>query len=71
MDRVIGWELDLLGSHGMAAADYPAMMALIADGRLQPDLLVERTIDLATAASLLPTFDQATVAGMTMIDPWR
>jgi alcohol dehydrogenase len=23
MDRVIGWELDVLGSHGMAAADYP------------------------------------------------
>ena len=23
MARVIGWELDLLGSHGMAAADYP------------------------------------------------
>ena len=32
MDRVIGWELDVLGSHGMAAVDYPAMMALIEDG---------------------------------------
>lgn len=71
MDRVIGWELDLLGSHGMAAADYPAMMALIAEGRLAPQRLIERTIGLEEAAALLPGFDRATVAGMTMVDPQR
>ena len=71
MDRVIGWELDLLGSHGMAAADYPAMLALIEQGRLQPQRLVERTIGLEEAAALLPGFDTATVAGMTMVDPAR
>lgn len=71
MERAIAWELDLLGSHGMAARDYPEMMALVADGRLRPDLLLERTVDLDTAARLLPTFDTATVAGLTIIDPWR
>jgi D-arabinose 1-dehydrogenase-like Zn-dependent alcohol dehydrogenase len=71
MARVIGWELDVLGSHGMAAADYPAMMALIAAGTLRPDRLIERTIGLDEAAALLPEFDRATVAGMTMIDPSR
>ena len=71
MDRVIGWELDLLGSHGMAATDYPAMMALIAEGRLAPQRLIERTIGLEEAAALLPGFDRATVAGMTMVDPQR
>ena len=71
MDRVIGWELDLLGSHGMAAVDYPGMMALIEQGLLQPQLLIERTIGLEEAAVLLPSFDTATVAGMTMIDPAR
>src|SRR5689334_5759492 len=71
MARVIGWELDVLGSHGMAAADYPAMMALIADGSLQPQRLIERTVGLDEAAALLPAFDRATVAGMTMIDPTR
>ena len=71
MDRVIGWELDVLGSHGMAAADYPDMMALIEQGLLQPQRLVERTIGLDEAARLLPGFDRATVAGMTMIDPAR
>ncbi|WP_139983739.1 zinc-binding dehydrogenase [Nocardioides litoris] len=71
MDRVIAWELDLLGSHGMAAADYPEMMAMIADGRLAPQRLVERTVGLAEAAALLPGFDSAVVAGMTVVDPAR
>ncbi|WP_106276530.1 alcohol dehydrogenase catalytic domain-containing protein [Geodermatophilus tzadiensis] len=71
MARVIGWELDLLGSHGMAAADYPAMMALVEQGTLQPQRLVERTIGLEEAAALLPVFDRTTVAGMTVVDPAR
>ena len=71
MARVIGWELDLLGSHGMAAVDYPSMLSLIEQGALQPQRLVERTIGLDEAAALLPVFDRAAVAGMTMIDPTR
>ncbi len=71
MSRVIAWELDVLGSHGMAAADYPEMLALVESGALQPQRLVERTIGLEEAAALLPVFDTATVAGMTIIDPAR
>ncbi|MBA4609280.1 alcohol dehydrogenase catalytic domain-containing protein [Aeromicrobium sp. Marseille-Q0843] len=71
MERVIGWELDLLGSHGMAAAAYPGMMALIEQGSLEPQRLIERTIGLDEAAALLPVFDEAKLAGMTIIDPMR
>ena len=71
MERAIAWELDLLGSHGMAAVDYPGMLALVADGSLRPQDLVERTIGLEEAADLLPRFDTATLAGMTLIDPSR
>jgi alcohol dehydrogenase len=71
MSRVIGWELDVLGSHGMAAADYPGMMRLIEQGTLRPQRLIERTVGLDEAAGMLPGFDRATVAGMTMIDPAR
>jgi alcohol dehydrogenase len=69
MARVIGWELDLLGSHGMAAAGYPGMLALIEAGRLRPQQLIERVIGLDEAAALLPHLDQASPAGMTIIDP--
>jgi alcohol dehydrogenase len=71
MARVIAWELDLLGSHGMPAVDYPAMLALIESGDLRPQQLIERVIGLDEAATLLPEFDRARPAGMTMIDPQR
>jgi D-arabinose 1-dehydrogenase-like Zn-dependent alcohol dehydrogenase len=71
MARVIGWELDVLGSHGMAAVDYPGMMALIEQGSLQPQRLVERTVGLDEAAAMLSGWDRVTVAGMTIVDPAR
>ncbi|WP_285242251.1 zinc-binding dehydrogenase [Pseudarthrobacter sp. fls2-241-R2A-127] len=71
MARVIAWELDVYGSHGMAAADYPGMLALIESGALQPQKLIERVIGLEDAAELLPRLDTANVAGMTMIHPDR
>ncbi|HKJ10862.1 MAG TPA: alcohol dehydrogenase catalytic domain-containing protein [Ornithinimicrobium sp.] len=69
MAPVIARELDVLGSHGMAANDYPELLRLIEHGRLRPQRLIERTIGLEQAAALLPTFDQTPVAGMTMVDP--
>jgi alcohol dehydrogenase len=69
LSRVIGWELEILGSHGMAAHAYPAMMDLVAAGALRPDLLIARTITLAEAADALAEMDRSTAAGMTMIKP--
>ena len=72
MARVIAYELDILGSHGMAAADYPQMLAMVASGALRPDLLVERTIDLNKAITALQAMSDpagATVGGITIIDP--
>jgi D-arabinose 1-dehydrogenase-like Zn-dependent alcohol dehydrogenase len=71
MARAIGWELDLLGSHGMAAADYPGMLALIERDELRPHELIEQIVSLDDAAALLPMFDSASPAGMTIIDPRR
>ncbi|GAA1188647.1 zinc-dependent alcohol dehydrogenase family protein [Nesterenkonia xinjiangensis] len=71
MDRVIAWELDVFGSHGMAAGAYPGMLAMIAQGRLDPEQLIARTIGLEDAASALPSMETASRAGMTMIDPRR
>jgi D-arabinose 1-dehydrogenase-like Zn-dependent alcohol dehydrogenase len=71
MARVISWELDVLGTHGMAAVDYPGMMALIEQGSLQPQRLIERTIGLDEAAAMLPGWDRATVAGITIVNPAR
>jgi threonine dehydrogenase-like Zn-dependent dehydrogenase len=70
MARVIAHELEIVGSHGMAAHDYPAMLGLVASGRLRPDLLVTRTITLDEAASALPAMGEPGFpAGVTVITP--
>jgi alcohol dehydrogenase len=67
-DLVIARELEIYGSHGMAAADYPAMLALVADGRLNPRLLVGDVIPLENAGQALTALDDriAARAGITV-----
>jgi alcohol dehydrogenase len=60
---VVAYELEILGSHGMAAADYPAMLAMVADGRLHPQRLVGRVVDLAGAGAALTAMDDPVAAG--------
>lgn len=68
LGRVIGLELELLGSHGMSAHEYPAMLAEIADGTLDPTPLVGRTIGLEDAGAALAAMDRpATSAGTTVV----
>ena len=67
MARVIAWELDLLGSHGMAARDYPEMLALVASGALDPSLLVKREVGIEEGAIALADLDSQGAAGITII----
>ncbi len=69
MERVIAWELDILGSHGMASADYPPMLRLVEAGTLRPQALVEQVVGLPEGARLLPSLDSAAPVGVTLIDP--
>jgi alcohol dehydrogenase len=68
MDRVVAWELAIHGSHGMAAHEYPTLLALVADGTLRPDLLVGTTVGLAEAGTALATMDENRASGMTVVD---
>jgi D-arabinose 1-dehydrogenase-like Zn-dependent alcohol dehydrogenase len=70
MPLVISRELQVLGSHGMAAHDYPEMLELVRSGRLRPDALIGRTIrleEVPAAFDLIGTPDQP--AGMTIAIP--
>jgi alcohol dehydrogenase len=69
MDRVIAWELDVLGSHGMASVDYPDLLQLVEAGTLRPQAFVERVVGLAEGARLLPSLGTAAPVGVTLIDP--
>lgn len=69
-DVVVAYELEVYGSHGMAARDYPAMLALVTSGELRPAELVGRVIPLAEAPAALMAMDSPATAtpGMTVID---
>ncbi|MFD6532340.1 zinc-binding dehydrogenase [Streptomyces sp. NPDC060184] len=71
MARVIALELEILGSHGMAAHAYPPMMDLVRSGTLRPDLLITSTIGLAEAPAALAAMGGAVGAGVTIIEPGR
>lgn len=68
MDRVVANELEILGSHGMAAHEYPAMLAAIADGSIDPRILVGRTITLDEAPEALAAMGSGMDPGMTVIE---
>jgi D-arabinose 1-dehydrogenase-like Zn-dependent alcohol dehydrogenase len=72
MSRVIFHELEILGSHGMAAHRYPEMLALVESGRLRPDLLVTRHIGLDEAGPALMAMDSVSRGpGVTVVLPQR
>jgi D-arabinose 1-dehydrogenase-like Zn-dependent alcohol dehydrogenase len=69
MSRVIAFELEVVGSHGMPAHAYPAMLDLVVAGRLRPDLLVTGRIGLDDAGAALAAMDDGRPAGVTVIEP--
>jgi alcohol dehydrogenase len=71
MARAIAWELDLLGSHGMATKDYPEMLALVASGKLNPASLITREVGLIEGAKALAELDSQPFGGITVIEPGR
>ena len=65
MERVVALELEVLGSHGMAAHAFPALLELVASGRLRPDRLVTRRVRLDEAGAALA--DVGRTPGMTVV----
>lgn len=69
MGHVIAQELEIYGSHGMAAADYPAMLEFVASGGIQPQRLVGAVIGLHDApAALVALGEPSPCPGMTVIE---
>jgi alcohol dehydrogenase len=67
LGRLISQELQLIGSHGMAAHDYPPMLAQITSGTLHPQNLITRTISLEDTPTALTTIGSH--PGITVIEP--
>jgi alcohol dehydrogenase len=66
MELVISRELELIGSHGMAAHAYPGMLQMIATGRLAPHRLIARAVSLDDIVTELPLLAERSAAGMVV-----
>jgi len=67
MHIVIGRELQVLGSHGMSAHNFPRMLQDIAEGNLDPGAFITRTIGLDEVPAALTAMSKATEPGVTII----
>lgn len=68
MDRVIAWELEMVGSHGLQAWEYDRMLRMVASGFADLDRLVTRTVTLEEGIDVLTGMDDYTVEGIVVID---
>ena len=66
---LVARELQLLGSHGMAAHHYPALLAQVVAGRLRPGDLITRRIPLEEAPAALVAMRDGSPGGVTIIEP--
>ena len=67
MAKVIGQELEILGSHGMQAHRYDAMLAMVGTGKLSPERLVGREISLEESIAALTQMDRFEGVGATVV----
>jgi alcohol dehydrogenase len=68
MGKVIANELEILGSHGMQAHRYPALLEMIRNGRVDPMKMVTRRVTLAEGMRVLETMGEFRGVGIAVID---
>lgn len=68
MGRVIAWELEICGSHGLQAQYYPALLQLIQEKQLPVARLIHNSISLAEAGDVLMGMERFNQLGITVVD---
>lgn len=71
MDPVIAGELEILGSRGMPATDYPRVFDMIEKGQVDPARLVTNTVSLDDASPVLEAMGSFGGVGVTVIDRFQ
>jgi len=68
MGKVIAHELEIKGSHGMQAYEYPSLMEMILSGKIQPEKLIGKTVTLEEGVDILKNMDSFQENGVTVIN---
>jgi len=66
--ELIAKEIELIGSHGMPIADYAVIFDLVASGKINLSLLIDRTVRLEDLAREMIRMDNYSNSGMVVID---
>ncbi len=68
MNAVIAKELEILGSHGMQAHAFTPMLDLILSGRLHPEKLIHKTVNLKESITELISMGDFAQTGVSVIN---
>ncbi len=71
MDRIVSYELEIRGSHGMQAHRYGDMMRMIENGILKPQKLIGNRISVSEAPSALASMDAFAGIGISVITQFQ
>lgn len=68
MDKVVAHEIEILGSHGMQAFRYDAVFEMIKSRKVQPQLLLGKTISVDEVPKALVNMNKFENLGVTVIN---
>lgn len=68
LETVYSRQISIMGTRGIAASRFPALLGMIAAGRLQPSRMITRRIGLSEAGQALTAMNGYGSAGVTVID---
>jgi alcohol dehydrogenase len=66
--RIIADELELIGSHGMQAYKYDILLKMIQEGKVHPEKLIGKTIQLEESVNELVNMNSFKSIGITVIN---
>lgn len=67
IDAVTASEIEILGSFGNPQHDYPGLLALVAQGRLDPQALIEREVGLGDVNEVFDNMSEFKTRGFNII----
>ena len=70
VDLIVFKEIEFIGSLGMQAARYPAMLRMVESGKLQPGKLVQGTLPIEQAGDVLASMGSSSPSGARVINQW-
>ena len=65
---LIAKEIEIIGSHGMPIADYKLIFELIMSKKIDPSLLIDRTVKLEQVYQEILNMNNYSNSGMVIID---